>query len=97
MNPAPPMFCNVLSLLLPLAGYAFAKYTTQHASHGGNLGGAIGIGIAYLAILLLATCLGALAAIVALFRGERYTLLSVLGLLANLGLALKTLAPLFSK
>jgi hypothetical protein len=91
------MLWNVVSLLLPLAGYAFAKYSAQNANHGGNMGAAIGAGIVYLAIILAATLFGALAAIVALFRGERYVLLSILGLIANVALALKTLAPLFTK
>lgn len=91
------MLWNVVSLLLPLAGYAFAKYTAQNANHGGNMGGAIGAGIVYLGIILIATLLGAIAALVALIRGERYALLSILGLIANVALAIKTLAPLFTK
>jgi hypothetical protein len=91
------MLWNLASLLLPLAGYAFARYTAQNPNHGGNMGSAIGAGIVYLGIILAATLFGALAAILALFRGERYLLLSILGLIANVALAYKTLSPLFTK
>lgn len=97
-QPAPPqMLANLISLILPLVGYLFAKYTAQNANHGGNMGAAIGAGLVYLGIILIATLLGIIAAAVALIRGERYTLLSILGLLANAALLLKTLSPLFNK
>jgi len=91
------MLFNLISLFLPIAGYFLAKSVSANSDHGGNMGAAIGAGIVYLGIILIATILGTIAAAIALIRGERYTLLSILGLLANLALLLKTLSPLYTK
>jgi amino acid permease len=91
------MFCNIISLLLPIVGYMAARLITKDASHGGNMGAAIGAGIVTLGMILLSAVLGAALAGTALYRGERYVWLSVLGLLVNLSVMAVALAPLIAK
>ncbi len=88
------MFCNVISLLLPVVGHLAARLLTRGASHGGNMGAAIGAGIVMLGVILLSAMLGAALAGIALSRGERYVWLSVLGFVVNLAVIVVALAPL---
>jgi hypothetical protein len=95
------MFCNIISLPLPFAGFVAARLLTKDASHGGNMGAAIGAGIVALGVILLSALLGAALAGAALYlnlyRGERYVWLSVLGLVVNFAAVAAALAPLFAK
>jgi len=90
-------FWNILSLALPLTvaiGGAIVALTSRGGA--GDYAGRLGSGILLVLAVGAACLLGEAAAIVSLFRGERYAWLGVLGLVLNLAVILPIAAVLMS-
>jgi len=74
---------NVIALLLPLGGAAYAWLLMETKDHGGNMGAAIGAGLARYLFFAAACLLGLVASVAALVRGERPGWLTAMALLLN--------------
>jgi hypothetical protein len=78
-----PPFWNIVSVALPAAAVLIGILVLSSARRSGDFAGALGGGVLF-AFAMAAVCvLGEIAAITALWRGERLVWLSILGMLAN--------------
>ena len=86
---------NVVSVALPLGALALGLLLlAANPRGGGDYAGALGSAVLFVLAVGGACLLGAMAAVVALARGERKTWLSVLGLVGNGVVVLPILALL---
>lgn len=75
---------NIVSVALPVLAIAIGFIAlTASPSGRGDFGGAMGAGILFILGVCAARSLGAVAAVIALIRGERMPWLTVIGLVGN--------------
>jgi hypothetical protein len=86
-----PPFWNIISIALPAAAVLIGVVALSSTRRSGDFAGALGGGVLF-AFGMAAVCvLGEIAAIAALWRGERLLWLSILGVLANAAVFLPVL------
>ncbi|MBM3736413.1 MAG: hypothetical protein FJW39_11560 [Acidobacteria bacterium] len=84
--PARPIF-NTISVLLPCLILLLTRWTLNQDSPRTGIASAMAGGIVMLIGACLASAAGFIAAVIALIRGERWIGVSLLGLLASVGIA----------
>ncbi len=86
---------NIISVVLPLGAAALGVLLlAANPRGGGDFAGAMGSAVLFVFGVGVACGLGAVAAIIALVRGERRAWLSVIGLVGNAAVVLPILALL---
>ena len=80
---APAQFWNIASVAIPLIAIVIGALVLAGNRGGGDFAGALGGGVLFLFAITGICVLGEIAAWVALVRGERWVLLSILGIIGN--------------
>ncbi len=93
---APGPLLGIIAIALPLGGALYGLLLEEKSS-GGNLGAAIGAGLARYVVFAAACLLGEIVAVAALVRGERPGWLPVMAVLLNLTAVLPPLWFFWSK